>query len=138
MRQSEEKTATALLGSYNIVKDITKGLLSFDRYERIAFEERKVNAMTDNTHRLSENELEMVSGGKHHDWITHLSCPDGVIEMKWNLDHFPPDRKPKHGCPVCGGNLREQKFWFQDTGRLFNGFICERDDTHRWIVGEPI
>ncbi len=85
---------------------------------------------------LRDDELEMVSGGKHHDGTTHGNCPDGAIEMKWNLDHFPSDRKTKHGCPLCGGNMRDQKFWFEQ--RLYNGFICERDDSHRWKYGNPI
>ncbi len=94
--------------------------------------------MADEIGRINDAELEDVSGGKHHDGPTHGSCPDGAIEMKWNLDHFPSDRKAKHGCPICGGNLRDQKFWFQDTERLHNGYICERDDSHRWIYGDPI
>ncbi len=92
--------------------------------------------MTENKRKLTENDLEMVSGGKQND-ITHDSRPDGAIEMKWNLDQFPPCNL-KHRCPICGGNLRPQKFWFQNTKRLHEGVICERDDYHRWIWGPPI
>ncbi len=89
--------------------------------------------------KLTDDELVRVAGGWHLYDPIHDSCPAGAIEMKWHLDHFLSDRKPRYGCPICGGHLREQKFWFRDTTRrLHNGFTCEKDDSHRWIWGDPI
>ncbi len=85
-----------------------------------------------NNSRLSDENLSEVVGGKHHD-ISHGTCPDGAIETKRKPDPFPGDRNPKNRCPVCGGNLRDQKFWFKATGELYDGYNCERDDSHRWI-----
>ncbi len=93
--------------------------------------------MSNEFSKLDDGVLENMSGGKHKE-KTHDSCPDDAIEMKWNLDHFPSDKKAKKGCPTCGGKLKDQKFWFEGTKRLHNGYICESDDTHRWIYGSPI
>ena len=84
-----------------------------------------------NNSRLSDENLSEVVGGNHNN--VHGSCPAGAIETKWILDHFPGDRNPKNGCPVCGGSLRDQKFWFAATGELYDGYICNREDSHRWI-----